>query len=211
MTTTTRRWCRSCPRARAYSRHIANPIRAKAPAPPHIGALPVQVTCSRKLNALRAPSARMAYNLNCWLMLFNREPQTDATQLHRPWRPPDCASCSWPPRSGATPVALWRKLQRSLRGEGRVRTVDGSAAPDRAARAGLCARDGAGPPLIGPACSSIAMHRDLCTACKRNGARGFGGVGLSREGDEPAATELTYSLTSAPTDRDRRSAGWFCA
>ena len=26
----------------------------------------------------------LAYNLNavCWLMLFNREPQTDATQLH---------------------------------------------------------------------------------------------------------------------------------
>ena len=21
----------------------------------------------------------LAYNLNCWLMLFNREPQTDAT------------------------------------------------------------------------------------------------------------------------------------
>ena len=26
--------------------------------------------------------AMLAYNLNCWLMLFNREPQTDATQLH---------------------------------------------------------------------------------------------------------------------------------
>jgi hypothetical protein len=25
--------------------------------------------------------ARLAYNLNCWLMLFNREPQTEATQL----------------------------------------------------------------------------------------------------------------------------------
>ena len=23
----------------------------------------------------------LAYNLNCWLMLFNREPQADATQL----------------------------------------------------------------------------------------------------------------------------------
>lgn len=26
--------------------------------------------------------AMLAYNLNCWLMLFNREPQADATQLH---------------------------------------------------------------------------------------------------------------------------------
>jgi hypothetical protein len=26
--------------------------------------------------------AMLAYNLNCWLMLFNREPQSDATQLH---------------------------------------------------------------------------------------------------------------------------------
>ena len=25
--------------------------------------------------------AMLAYNLNCWLMLFNREPQDDATQL----------------------------------------------------------------------------------------------------------------------------------
>jgi hypothetical protein len=25
--------------------------------------------------------AMLAYNLNCWLMLFNREPQADATQL----------------------------------------------------------------------------------------------------------------------------------
>ena len=25
--------------------------------------------------------AMLAYNLNCWLMLFNREPQTDATEL----------------------------------------------------------------------------------------------------------------------------------
>jgi len=23
----------------------------------------------------------LAYNLNCWLMLFNREPQADATEL----------------------------------------------------------------------------------------------------------------------------------
>jgi len=26
--------------------------------------------------------AMLAYNLNCWLMLFNREPQADATELH---------------------------------------------------------------------------------------------------------------------------------
>ena len=25
--------------------------------------------------------AMLAYNLNCWLMLFNREPQADATEL----------------------------------------------------------------------------------------------------------------------------------
>src|SRR6202790_4078094 len=28
--------------------------------------------------------AMLAYNLNCWLMLFNREPQTDATELQHP-------------------------------------------------------------------------------------------------------------------------------
>jgi len=50
--------------------------------------------------------AMLAYNLNCWLMLFNREPQADATQLrHTTLGPRGCASCSWPPRSGATPGA----------------------------------------------------------------------------------------------------------
>ena len=51
--------------------------------------------------------AMLAYNLNCWLMLFNREPQADATATAatRLWRPRGCASCSWRPRSGATPAA----------------------------------------------------------------------------------------------------------
>jgi len=51
--------------------------------------------------------AMLAYNLNCWLMLFNREPQADATELrHTTLATSRFASCSWQPRSGATPAAL---------------------------------------------------------------------------------------------------------
>jgi serine/threonine protein kinase len=50
--------------------------------------------------------AMLAYNLNCWLMLFNREPQADAPHCSTPlWRPRGSASCLWPPSSGAMPGA----------------------------------------------------------------------------------------------------------
>jgi len=66
--------------------------------------------------------------------------------------------------------------------QGSVPAADGSAAPDRAARAGLCAGDGAGPALREtPAGPSSAVHRNLCAACKRNGASNFG-AGLDGNG-----------------------------
>ena len=49
--------------------------------------------------------AMLAYNLNCWLMLFNREEEAkvaDSAVTPR-WRRPACGFCSWRPRSGATP------------------------------------------------------------------------------------------------------------
>ena len=59
------------------------------------------------VNANHFQLAMLAYNLNCWLMLFNREPQADATELStRLWRPRGSASCLWRPRSGATQAAL---------------------------------------------------------------------------------------------------------
>ena len=79
--------------------------------------------------------AMLAYNLNCWLMLFNREPQADATAT-APHDSGDLAA-ALPVRGGqdlASRRPHWSELQRSLRGEGRVRAADGSAAPDRAAR-----------------------------------------------------------------------------
>ena len=68
--------------------------------------------------------------------------------------------------------------------QGSVPAADESAAPDRAARAGLCAGDAASPALKAfPAGPSSAVHRNLCTARKRNEARifgaGSGGNGLS--------------------------------
>jgi hypothetical protein len=60
------------------------------------------------LNGNHFQLAMLAYNLNCWLMLFNREPQADVTELkhttlaistprqplsdwYRLWRAPDLA------------------------------------------------------------------------------------------------------------------------
>ena len=95
--------------------------------------------------------AMLAYNLNCWLMLFNREPQADATEL----RHTTLATARL--RFLFVAAKIWRhagrtggELQRSLRGEGSVRAADGSAAPDCAAREGLRPGDAAGPALISP-------------------------------------------------------------
>ena len=120
--------------------------------------------------------AMLAYNLNCWLMLFNREPQADATAL----RHTTLATCAAPlPVRGGQDLAARRahggELRRSLRGERCVRTADGSAAPDRATGAGLRAGDGAGPALIqrrrlsGAPCIEFHASRR-----KRNGASDFG-------------------------------------
>ena len=75
------------------------------------------------------------------------------------------------------------ELQRSLRGEGRVRAADGSAAPDRAARGRATRRSCCRPcaDQDAPPALRAAVHRNLCTACKRNGARNFG-AGLGGNG-----------------------------
>ena len=67
------------------------------------------------------------------------------------------------------------ELRRSLRGEGCVQSADGPAAPDRRVRTALCAGDDASPALITtPADHSNVVHRNLCTASKRNGTGNFG-------------------------------------
>ena len=79
--------------------------------------------------------AMLAYNLNCWLMLFNREPQADAaaTAAHDFG---DLAAAL--PVRGGQNLAPRRphrsELQRSLRGERSVPAADGSAAADYVAR-----------------------------------------------------------------------------
>ena len=59
--------------------------------------------------------AMLAYNLNCWLMLFNREPQADATALQA--HDPGDFAAALPVRGGQDLAARgphWRELQRSL-------------------------------------------------------------------------------------------------
>ena len=154
--------------------------------------------------------AMLAYNLNCWLMLFNREPQADATAT-APHDSGDFA-VALPVRGGqdlASRGPHRRQLQRSLRGEGRVRAADESAAADRAARRGLCAGDAAGPALKNspPALRApcIEIYARLASAMKQvTSARGLAGTD-SREGDEAAKIELTYSTTSGISRADQRS------
>ncbi len=80
----------------------------------------------------------------------------------------------------------WGEQQRSLRGEGCVPTADGSAAEDCAARIRLRAGNVASPALKTSADPLRAVHRNLCTVCKRKGASNFGariaGKGLSEGG-----------------------------
>ena len=131
--------------------------------------------------------AMLAYNLNCWLMLFNREPQADATATAA--HDPGDLAAALPIRGGQDLAARgphWGELQRSLRGEGCVRAVDGSAAPDCAARAGLCAGDGPGPALNvappGLSAPCIEIYARLASAKKQvTSARGSVGVNFQEE------------------------------
>jgi hypothetical protein len=91
--------------------------------------------------------AMLAYNLNCWLMLFNREPQADATQLRHTTLATSrlrflfVAAKIWR-HAGRTGVSYSDRYE-----EKGVPAVDGPSAPDCATRQGLCAGDAAGPAL----------------------------------------------------------------
>src|SRR5450759_1487037 len=127
----------------------------------------------------------LAYNLNCWLVLFNREPQTDATELQH------TTLATARLRFLFVAAKIWRHAGRT-----------GVSYSDHYEEKGVFERlmdrlrkiapRGAGyAPVLRPSfllsgCSadpSAAVHRNLCTACKRNGARdfgaGFGENGLS--------------------------------
>ena len=120
--------------------------------------------------------AMLAYNLNCWLMLFNREPQADATAL----RHTTLATARL--RFLFVAAKIWRHAGRTGVSYSDHYEEKGvfERLMDRLRRiaprgAGLCAGDAAGPALIRvPAGPSSAVHRNLCTACKRNEARSFG-------------------------------------
>ncbi len=55
-------------------------------------------------NCVHFQLVMLAYNLNCWLLLFQREEGVQADQLqHTGWLRRVCVFCLWPPRSGSTP------------------------------------------------------------------------------------------------------------
>ena len=104
--------------------------------------------------------AMLAYNLNCWPMLFNREPRADATVL---WHTTLATSRL---RFLFVAAKIWRHAGRTgvsyrdhYEEKGVFEAADGSAAPGR------------------------AVHRKLCMACQRNGAKSFdaglGGIRFS--------------------------------
>src|ERR1017187_5447109 len=79
------------------------------------------------------------------------------------------------------------ELQRPLRGKGSLPATDGSVAEDCAAPIRIRAGNVTSPALKNRAGLSRAVHRNLCTACKRKGASNFGariaGKGLSAGGE----------------------------
>ena len=79
------------------------------------------------------------------------------------------------------------ELQRPLRGKGSLPATDGSVAEDCAAPIRIRAGNVTSPALKNRAGLSRAVHRNLCTACKRKGASNFGariaGKGLSEGGE----------------------------
>ena len=98
--------------------------------------------------------AMLAYNLNCWLMLFNGEPQADAAELR------DTTLATSRLRFLFMAAKIWRHAGRTgvsygdhycaarrFRGEGYVRALDRPSATDWAACQRLSASDGACPAL----------------------------------------------------------------
>ena len=103
--------------------------------------------------------AMLAYNLNCWLLLFNREENADAATLkHVRLSTRACAFCFWPPRSGVTEGGSgW--LQRPLRGAGNLPAAAAAFAGDSRGRERIRAGGGGRAALL----RSLG-HKILCTA-----------------------------------------------
>ena len=70
-------------------------------------------------NCVHFQLVMLAYNLNCWLLLFQREEGVQADQLqHTGWLRRVCVFCLWPPRSGSTPGELASAIATNMRSEG---------------------------------------------------------------------------------------------
>ena len=109
------------------------------------------------MNCNHFQMAMLANNLNCWLMLFNREGGLGRKTETPPWRPPGCASCS-----GGEDLATRRagggQLQRPLRRAGDFPAADAAAASDCGQPEGVRAGAGRGPALL----SFSSVHKILC-------------------------------------------------
>jgi len=94
----------------------------------------------------------LAYNLNCWLMLFNREPQTDVTQLHH------TTLAASRLRFLFVAAKIWRHAGRAGISYSDHYEEKGmfERLMDRLRRTGLFAGDDAGPTLIN---SAWLLHR----------------------------------------------------
>ena len=154
--------------------------------------------------------AMLAYNLNCWLMLFNREPQADATELRHTtlatsrlrflfvaakiWRHAGRTGVSYSDHYEEKGVfeRLMDRLRRIVpRGQGYAPVMHAGPALN-------------GLPPGSPALCIEIYARPASATEQVTSARGLAGAD-SREGDGAAKTELTYSTTSASAERDQRS------
>jgi len=143
--------------------------------------------------------AMLAYNLNCWLMLFNREPQDDATQLRHTTLATARLRFLFVAAKICAMQAAPGELQRSLRGEGSVPAAAGSTAEDCAARIRLRAGNVARPALKTPLtlrALCIEIYARLASPMEQaTSARGLPGSDSRREGRQQKI-DLNHSTTS---------------
>lgn len=140
--------------------------------------------------------AMLAYNLNCWPLLFHREPRGEASAL----RHTTLATSRL--RFLFVAAKIWRHMGRKgvsysdhYEEEGRLPASHGAAAPDCGARPGLCPGDAAGLALRKAATNHgapcIEIHGLAASATKQaTSARELAGKEF-REDDETAKIELS--------------------
>ena len=112
------------------------------------------------MNCVHFQLAMLAYNLNCWLMLFNREEQAKAEDLrHTTLATARLRFLFLAAKIVRHAGAVLVRYSDHYAEQGTMTAVNGSVAFDRAEWQSVRARAG-----VGPSAMNIRVHKILCTA-----------------------------------------------